>query len=65
MSHIEQENRKNLVLIQDGVIIGTSGFGRSRMTEMSEYGEIISLYLLPNIWERDLADCYCRQMSVN
>lgn len=52
VSHIEQENRKNLVLVQDGVIIGTSGFGKSRMTEMSEYGEIISLYLLPEYMGR-------------
>lgn len=46
-SHIEQENRKNLVMVQDGIIIGTSGFGKSRMAEMDGFGEIISLYFLP------------------
>lgn len=46
-SHIEQADRENLVMVQDGVIIGTSGFGKSRMEEMNGFGEIISLYFLP------------------
>lgn len=46
-SHIEQPDRNNLVMVQDGIIIGTSGFGKSRMTEMDGFGEIISIYLLP------------------
>ena len=46
-SHIEQAERKNLVMVKDGIIIGTSGFSRSRMAEMSGFGEIISLYFLP------------------
>lgn len=46
-SHIEQEDRKNLVMVEDGRMIGTSGFGRARMAEMGGFGEIISLYLLP------------------
>ena len=46
-SHIEQTDRKNLVMFQEGIIIGTSGFGKSRMAEMNGFGEIISLYFLP------------------
>lgn len=46
-SHIEQEDRKNLVVVKDGKIIGTSGFGKSRMAEMAGFGEIISIYFLP------------------
>ena len=46
-SHIEQTDRKNLVMVQDEMIIGTSGFGKSRMEEMNGWGEIISLYFLP------------------
>lgn len=46
-SHIEQADRKNLVIVQDGTIMGTSGFGKSRMAEMNGFGEIISFYLLP------------------
>ncbi len=47
-SHIEQADRKNLVMVEDGIIIGTSGFGKSRMEEMNGFGEIISLYFLPD-----------------
>ena len=46
-SHIEHTDRKNLVMFQEGIIIGTSGFGKSRMAEMNGFGEIISLYFLP------------------
>ena len=44
---IEQADRKNLVMVQNEMIIGTSGFGKSRMKEMNGFGEIISLYFLP------------------
>lgn len=47
-SHMEQEDRKNLVMVQNGIIIGTSGFGKSRMEKMDGFGEIISLYFLPD-----------------
>lgn len=47
-SRIEQADRKNLVMVEDGIIIGTSGFGKSRMKEMNGFGEIISLYFLPD-----------------
>ena len=46
-SGIEQDGRKNIVLIENGIIIGTSGFGSARMEDMKGFGEIISLYLLP------------------
>lgn len=46
---IEEDNRKNLVMIREEKLIGTSSFGRSRMAEMKEFGEIISLYLLPEV----------------
>lgn len=35
-------------MVEDGIIIGTSGFGKSRMEEMNGFGEIISLYFLPD-----------------
>ena len=43
-SHIEQADRKNLVMVQDGIIIGTSGFGKSRMEEMNGFGEYFPLF---------------------
>lgn len=47
-SHIEQADRKSLLMLEDGIIIGTSCFGKSRMEEMNGFGEIISLYFLPD-----------------
>lgn len=46
-AHIEEDGRNNLIMILDGKIIGTSGFSQSRIPEMDGFGEIISLYLLP------------------
>lgn len=36
-SRIELADRKNLVMVKDGIIIGTSGFGKSRMAEMNGF----------------------------
>ena len=47
-SHIEQADRKSLIMLEDDRIIGTSSFGKSRMEEMNGFGEIISLYFLPD-----------------
>ena len=37
----------NLVVLENGKPIGTSCFGKSRWEKFSEYGEIISIYFLP------------------
>ena len=37
----------NLVVLEDGKLIGTSCFGKSRWEKFSEFGEIISIYFLP------------------
>lgn len=47
-SNIEQADRKNLVMFEDDKMIGTSSFGKSRVEEMNGFGEIISLYFLPD-----------------
>ena len=57
-SHIEQEDRKNLVMVEEGRMIGTSSFGRSRMAEMGGFGEIISLYLLPEYMGKGYGRCW-------
>ena len=45
--NIHKDGRSNLVMVEDGKIIGTSAFGRSRWAKHSDYGEIVSIYLLP------------------
>ena len=37
----------NLAVLENAKFIGTSCFGRSRWEKFSEYGEIISIYFLP------------------
>ena len=51
-SHIEQADRKALVMLEDDRIIATSSFGKSRMEGMNGFGEIISLYFFTGLyWE--------------
>lgn len=47
-SGIDDPNRKTLVCIDDGRIVGTSSFCKSRFEQFPDWGEVISLYLLPD-----------------
>lgn len=64
-SSIEQPDRNNMVMVQDEMIIGTSGFGKSRMEEMEGFGEIISIYLLSEYMGKEYGRLLCRLLSVN
>lgn len=44
----DEPKRKTLVLIEHQRIVGTCSFGASRFAEMEGYGEIISIYFLPD-----------------
>lgn len=46
-SCIDQEGVGSLVVEEDGILIGTSSYSRSRWQQFSGLGEIISIYLLP------------------
>ncbi len=46
------DGRNSLVMYEDGKMIGTSAYGASRMENMPGYGEIISIYLLPQYMHR-------------
>lgn len=37
-----------LILMENGMMIGTASFCQSRMEEYSDYGEIVSIYLMPD-----------------
>ena len=39
---------RSLVLTVNGRFIGTAGICKSRWAEFSDYGEIVSIYLLPD-----------------
>lgn len=44
---VDGEGRYSLILLDRGRMIGTSSFSQSRFAEMPDWGEIISIYLLP------------------
>lgn len=46
--NINKADRNSLVLTENGKIVGTASFCRSRWEEYSEYGEIVSIYFLPD-----------------
>lgn len=46
-SSIEKEGINTLVLIEDGMFIGTSSYCKSRFSDFSDLGEIVSIYLFP------------------
>ena len=46
-NRITKDGMFNLVIIENGLIIGTSGICRSRWKQYSDYGEIVSIYFLP------------------
>ena len=44
---INKIEMNNLVVIENGLIIGTASFCKSRWEQYSNYGEIVSIYFLP------------------
>lgn len=46
-SRLDEKDRNTLVMLENGMIIGTSSYGKSRYAAYEGFGEIISIYLLP------------------
>ncbi len=44
----DRQDRKTLVCTDGGGIVGTSSFGKSRLEQFRGWGELISIYLLPD-----------------
>lgn len=51
-ANLDQGDRRSLVLEEDGALIGTACVSPSRWPEHPEFGEIVSLYLLPEYMGR-------------
>lgn len=47
VNSINDNNINHIVIIEDEMIIGTASFCQSRWKKYSDYGEIISIYFLP------------------
>ncbi|MCM1505844.1 MAG: GNAT family N-acetyltransferase [Ruminococcus flavefaciens] len=54
---VNRNGMHNLVAIENGHIIGTCGFCRSRWEKYSDYGEIVSVYFLPEYTGKGLGKC--------
>lgn len=50
--NLDKEGVYSLVMTEQGKLIGTSSFSKSRWTDFSDFGEIISIYLLPGYMGR-------------
>lgn len=47
LPHFENKSMNSLVLIENNQFIGTSSYCKSRSKEFNDFGEIVSIYLLP------------------
>ena len=47
-AHVQKDGMHSLVLLEHGQIIGTASVCRSRWAQYPGYGEIVSIYLLPD-----------------
>ena len=47
---MEQTGRESLLLLDEGKIIGTASCCAGRVHELLDWGEIVSIYLLPEYW---------------
>lgn len=49
---LKQPDRRSLILLDDGKICGSASYSSARMESMKGYGEIISIYLLPEVMHK-------------
>lgn len=48
ISNLEKTDLNTLIMIEDDTYIGTSSFCKSRFTHLEGFGEIVSIYFLPD-----------------
>lgn len=51
-ANLDKEGMNTLVLIEEGMFIGTSSYCKSRFSDFDGFGEIVSIYLLPQYMGR-------------
>lgn len=49
---LKQPGRLSLILLDDGKMCGAASYSHARMERMKGYGEIISIYLLPEVMHK-------------
>lgn len=58
ISNFEDRERNTLIMIENSTFIGTSSYGASRYADLDNFGEIISIYFLPEYMGKE----YGKQM---
>lgn len=53
-AHLDNRQIHHLLLIEDGAFIGTASYCESRLPAFAGFGEIVSIYLLPEYMGRGL-----------
>lgn len=53
-ANLDRPGWQTLVLVEDGKIVGTTSFCKSRFAQFPQWGEIISIYFLPEYMGRGL-----------
>ncbi len=51
-ARLDQPGRSTLVMLDGGAMVGTCSYGGSRFPEFAGFGEIVSIYLLPEYMGR-------------
>ena len=66
-SSIDKEGMNNLVMLDNGKFIGTSCFCKSRFKDFADFGEIVSIYFLPEYmgkgYGKQLLDYAVKELS--
>ena len=64
---LDREGVNSIIVVENDELIGTSSYCRSRSPEFSDFGEIISIYLLPQYigrgYGRQLLDAAVRELT--
>lgn len=58
---ITKNGTRSLVLLKDGRIIGTASICKSRWKQYPEYGEIVSIYFLPEYMGKGFGSCLLKR----
>lgn len=61
---LQNDSRKSIVMLENNKIIGTSSYSFSRDEDRKEYGEIISIYILPEYCHKGYGK-YLLNASIN
>lgn len=67
VSNLDKEGMNSLIMIENDIFIGTAGYCKSRFSDFDGFGEIVSIYLLPQYigkgYGKKLVDAVINELS--